>query len=500
MQRELLAADEAASLEELATWFRGSFRFAEAMEEETIQELSHRLLIALLVSVLDHAFRDLIKSWNTAEEFLELDRGSGGLFYSPSDELVRLVPEAPMGPVLGFQYHDPENSGEGELRFFHVRGMGRALLYHLNDGLQISEGVAGPHVVLTSGTSWAPTSWRYHLHVPPATILEPASAEQPDVSCFFEPLADPEHPQRRLYVSGRKSASERVRSLKSMVSDLARPTGFGAQRMSKFDRELALLDEHRRRILLVVGSYAEAEAVGEALADALKSAPGEDVLTLIPDGGDDPVKDRPQDRLLRSQVSQFPHKSARFLVAPLQAMERGHNILVGQEGAIGSVYFLVRPFPRPGDPHAAIQRMNAWAAEYVPTLTSLNAGEAGQQLREEAYARWKRDLQGEETYKGTADKTPLLWTQLVLVWQCIGRLLRGGAAARVHFIDAKWAEVTTGLTAGPFDTEDSSMLIGFQRVLTDVTNSAEPTERLIAQALYGPFLDGLVAMKGIHRE
>ena len=500
VQRELLAADEATSLQELSDWFRNNFRFIESMEEETIQELSHRLLIALLVSVLDHAFRDLIKSWNTAEEFLDLDRGSGGLFYNPSDDLIGLVPEAPMGPVIGFQYHDPENLGEGELRFFHVRGMGRALLYCLHDGLWTTEGIAGPHVVLTSGTSWAPTSWRYHLHVPPAALLQSTSAEHPDVSCFFEPLADPDHPQRRLSVSGKKSASERMRSLKSMVNDLSRPSGFSTQRMSKFDRELELLDHHRRRILLVVGSYAEAEAVGEALADALKSAPGEDVLTLIPDGGDDPVKGQAQDRLLRSRVSQFALSSARFLVAPLQAMERGHNILVGQEGAIGSIYFLVRPFPRPGDPHAAIQRMNAWASEYVPTLLGLQAGEAGQRLREAAYERWKRDLQGEETYKGTIDKTALLWTQLVLVWQCIGRLLRGGAAARVHFIDAKWAEVTSGLSLGRVDTEESSMLIGFQRVLTDALNSAEPMERRMTQALYGPFLKGLIEMKGIYRE
>lgn len=500
VQRELLTSDESACLRELEDWFRTTFHLSEAMEAEKIQEMAHRLLIALLVSVLDRAFRDLVKGWNTAEEFLDLDRGTGGLFYHPSDDLLRLVPEAPMGPVLGFQYYDAENSGEGELRFFHVRGMGRSLLYRLHDGLQLAEDIAGPHVILTSGTSWAPGSWRYHLHTPPSAILTSDGVVLPEVKCFFDPLPDPENAHQRLHVSGRRLASERIRNLKAMIGDLARLRGFGNHAMSKFDQEFTQIEEHRRRILLIVGSYAEAEAVGEMLSATLKTAPGEDVLTLIPDSDGDPIDARPSDKLVRSMLPQFPQKSARFLVAPLQAMERGHNILVGQEGAIGSVYFLVRPYPRPGDPHAAIQRINSWATEYTPTLVNLDAGAAGKQLREAARARWVRDLQEEDTYKGTEDKTSLLWTQLVLIWQCIGRLLRGGASARVHFVDAKWAEVSAGLVQGRAETENSSMVAGFRRILTEALNAPSPADRQIAQLLYGPLAVGLDTIKGIHYE
>lgn len=500
VQRELLTSEETACLRELEDWFRTTFLLTEDMEAEKIQEFAHRLLIALLVSVLDRAFRDLVKGWNTAEEFLDLDRGTGGLFYHPSDDLLRLVPEAPMGPVLGFQYYDAENSGEGEFRFFHVRGMGRSLLYRLHNGLELAEGVAGPHVILTSGTSWAPGSWRYHLHISPTAILTPTGTPQPQVECFFDPLPDPENAHQSLHVSGRRSASERIRNLKAMVSDLARPRGFGTRGMSKFDQEFLQLPEHRRRILLVVGSYVEAEAVGEHLANILKTTPGEEVLTLIPDSDGDLAGDRPPDKLSRNMLPQFPLKSARFLVAPLQAMERGHNILVGQEGAIGSVYFLVRPYPRPGDPHAAIQRINSWATEYVPTLLNMDADTAGRQLRDEARIRWGRDLQEEDTYKGTEDKTPLLWTQLVLVWQCIGRLLRGGASARVHFVDAKWAEVSAGLVKGHAETESSSMVAGFRRILTEALDAPSPADRQIAQILYGSFAEGLKNVKGIHYE
>jgi hypothetical protein len=117
-----------------------------------------------------------------------------------------------MGAVLGFQYFDPEKQGNGELRFFRVRGLGRALLYRLHGALRLSDTIAGPHVILTSGTSFAPTSWRYDLHTPPNSVLLPQrvakgsngtakASESAAVSCFFEPLQDPSIPERSLAVS-----------------------------------------------------------------------------------------------------------------------------------------------------------------------------------------------------------------------------------------------------------------------------------------------------------
>ena len=81
----------------------------------------------LLVIVLDYAMQDMIVQWPAAEA-LDLDRGTGGLFYHPSADLVRMVPEPAMGAVLGFQYYDSQSNGNGELRFFHIRGLGRSLL------------------------------------------------------------------------------------------------------------------------------------------------------------------------------------------------------------------------------------------------------------------------------------------------------------------------------------------------------------------------------------
>jgi hypothetical protein len=269
------------------------------------------------------------------------------------------------------------------------------------------------------------------------------------------------------------------------------------------DTELARLDVHRQRILLVVGSYYEAEAVGDTLATILAEQHpqfvGDEVVTLVPDreGEGNDTWQSSSGKLRRSLLHQMALSSARFLVAPLQSIERGHNILIGQEAAIGSVYFLVRPYPVPGDIHTAIHKLNAWGQAYVQTLTHPQATQAGLQLRRVASQQWEDALGKGKTYKELEDdeRTALLWTQFVLVWQCIGRLLRGGATARVHFVDARWAENSP---IGSKDTEKTSMLLGFRRILQQVTRAPDPLHRAIATTLYGEAAQAFSNIQGVY--
>ena len=501
VQAELFRMDTPFALARLQRWIRDELpAHADLLTNFEVEAVSQRLLVALIVEVIGHSLHDVIVEWPAAAELLDLDRGTGGLFYDTAESLVKLVPEAPMGPVFGFQYFDSENTGDGELRFFRVQGVGRYLLHHLHDCLLDSHGIVGPHVVLTSGTSWAPESWRYHLGVEPGMVLMPNRVDRTaETSCMFEPLADPDDPSRHLSVSAIKEPENRILSLRSMVAELARHRGFDGKGKSMLDRELEQLAPDRQRILLVVGNYEEARAVGETLTE-LRGAP-EEVLTLERDSADDDLAWRPRPgKLLRSMLKDMPSKwqEAKFLVAPLLAIERGHNILVGQQAAIGSVYFLVRPMPVPGDPHTAVQQVNYWVDQYVDTLTEMSATEAGRHLRGVSQAVWRKALQGQRGYSelDQPGRTPLLWTQLVLVWQCIGRLLRGGVSARVHFIDAKWAEESA---EGRTDTEASSMLLGFERILADALDHPDPAYESIAEALYGPFASALANMRGVNR-
>jgi hypothetical protein len=266
---------------------------------------------------------------------------------------------------------------------------------------------------------------------------------------------------------------------------------------SPLDQELALLDPQRRRILLVVGSYDEAAVVREALVAALGPGRESEVLVLVPEteGGEDEVPGT----LRRSLLQSFPERDARFLIAPLLAIERGHNILVGTQAALGSVYFLVRPMPLPGDPHTAVQALNYWALRQAPTLDDPDVGAAGLRFRAEAGKRWDAALRHRQRYTTIHDGgewRALLWTQLVLVWQCVGRLLRGGVSARVHFVDARWSEGGAGDSFGT-DTAPPSMLAGFRLILREALEDPDPARRAVATALYGDFAHALDRMKGL---
>lgn len=497
---ELLAANSLAAHQELVSWLR-QLAPKTTLKTEEWEFLAHHLLLALIISVLDHSLQDVIDLWSSAIEYLELDYGTGGLFYQPDDSLVKLVPEPGMGAVLGFQYHDPQNSGEGELRFFQIKGIGRALLYKLHEAYGLSNGDKGANVILASGSSFAPGSWRYHLQTSPDAILLPTREEEKgQVECYFEPLSDPFNPGQNLYVSGKSIQNERHRSLKAMVQELVKPTSI--TRLSRFETEFAQIkDENRRRILLVVGSYEEAQVVGEALVYELQQRGGnpEQVVTLIPDGDVELDMPAPRGKLYRSMLQQLAEKEARYLVAPLQAVERGHNILAGQVAAIGSIYFLTRPMPNPNDTQAAVQSLNAWSLNAASKLNGYNLGKAGKYIRQNAHKLWDETLVRQVTYNSLleAERRALLWTQLVLVWQTIGRLLRGGVNARVHFIDAKWAPVSANLTEGELETWETSMLVGFKKILREAMNHQDPVHRAVVQALYGALANGLDQMKGI---
>jgi hypothetical protein len=503
IQLELLENNTPAAHNILKRWWEANLPI-QNFQTTQIEVLADRLLVVLIINVLDKALQDVLDQWQTATDSLELDYGSGGLFYQPDESLTRLTPEAATGAVLGFQYYDPASTGEGELRFFQVLGVGRDLLYHLHDSYALTHGYKGPNVLLTSGTSWAPLSWRYHLQVKPGAILLPdRKDETAQTECFFEWQSDPNRPGTPLYVSGKSNRVERDSSLKTMIGQFVRRRPNGK---SMFEMELERLDENRKRILLVVGSYAEAEIVGETLISELERqeissktktgfSAAEQVLILIPDSEAELDLPSSASRLYRSMLQQFSQTKARYLVAPLQAIERGHNILVGEEAALGSIYFLTRPMPVPGDLQTVVQRLNYWALEEVSKLDKPTLGEAGSQLRQKAARYWDRELIKRETYYTLDDKNDsrkqLLWTQLVMIWQAIGRLLRGGVSARVHFIDAKWLPVKAGLAEGTTDTSQTSMLEGFKEILREALNDSNPVNRAIAQSLYGSFYTAL---------
>jgi hypothetical protein len=287
-----------------------------------------------------------------------------------------------------------------------------------------------------------------------------------------------------------------------MVAALTQP-GAGRGQPNRLERERAALPPGRPKIMLRVGSYAEARTVTNELLRRKSSWKGQ-VRCLV---GDDELETGWDDGhlLRRGDVADFGTDDAWLLVAPILAVERGHNIL-NNDGvaAIGAAFFLVRPHPRPKDLSYVTQRINQYALEQLrphpldddcPTHERLAS--AGNQRRRAAQRQWRRLLHALVAYSqlGTDERQRVAWTQLVTIWQVVGRLLRGGQAAKVYFCDAAFAPVTALRSDTDLDDASTSLLHGMREVLTPYF---EPTgtnaDRHLVQALYQPLYRALTNM------
>lgn len=256
----------------------------------------------------------------------------------------------------------------------------------------------------------------------------------------------------------------------------------------------------RDRILIVVGSYDESEWVTSILKSRyrLKNMDDEGIATLRRDNAPPHLSG-----IRRGKIQELNDTSTQIVVVPLMAMERAVNVLNTQgKAAFGAVLFLNRPMPVPDNWQSTVQQLNAWALEHETdstlyqearaTLEILTLTKVADIFYQNAvaemvnlnYTAWSfQQLTPEE-------RTVLCWTQLVSIWQIIGRLVRGGVPAEVYFIDVKFAPESA---KGEQDSEITSLLVGIIKVLEPYVEgeNRQPFERTIARSLYGAFLNSL---------
>ncbi len=468
-----------------------------------------RLELAVAVAILENRLNLMLTMWPEVAAELELfDSLPTEVRRAPVD-LAVAVPESPMGNVLGFQYVEDDTPRDGELgefRFFRYTGVGRALLARMPELFPADGG--GPGVLLLSGTSWAGTSPRYHIDVPVRAILRPTAEKLAEINrtTFALDLQHAGELSTPIWVSGRYGEA-RTAALRQLVEALTRP-GPGLQRLNRLERERADLPPTRQKIMLLVGSYAEARTVADEILRQKSSWTGQ-VRCLV---GDDEQESGWDDTHLirRSDVADFGADEAWLLVAPILAVERGHNIL-NDEGvaAIGAAFFLVRPHPRPKDLGYVTQRINQYALEQLrPQPNAIECAEqdrlaeAGRRRRRTAQRQWRRLLHTMVAYSrlGVDERNRVAWTQLVSIWQVAGRLLRGGQAARVYFCDAAFAPNTARRSDDAADVDDAgtSLLLGMRAVLDPYFEPAGThADRYLVQALYQP-LHRALTMIGDH--
>ena len=126
-----------------------------------------------------------------------------------------------MGNILALRW-TASRGGGASLQLLWVHGVGRWLLHHAHD-LLACEGIEGPHVILTSATSWLPGSSFYHIPVTPTAVLRQNEEDRDalmDSTMVVRPAriggtGDP------IFVSGRRGEA-RFDALRQMVTALVR--------------------------------------------------------------------------------------------------------------------------------------------------------------------------------------------------------------------------------------------------------------------------------------
>ncbi|MCX5428427.1 hypothetical protein OHU11_12145 [Streptomyces sp. NBC_00257] len=525
------------------------------LTEEWRELQARRLEFTLVLAALHQRLDRVTFLWPQVEAALRLDSASHELTRRPPLDYAPLLPEAPMGNVLGFQYLVDERAAvrnkdghcTGTLRFFRCAGVGRELLLNLPQlGARPSKGEPGPHVLLMSGTSWAGTSTRAHVLAPVQAVLKPqpkALAAIRQTVFRTEFLYDTTGQPIRL--SG-QDPDKRADVLRLMIDRLARSRGDGHS--SPLQSELAqIVDQRRRRALLLVGSYKEAQTAATALneiprwrgrvrvlaADDAELESAVDGAAPAAAGSRTSGSETGTGAIRRGDLASFADDpDAELLVAPLLAVERGHNILTipqrpGEErvAAFGTVFFLVRPHPRSDDLSLAVFAINDWATRFV--RGQLRHGEAtfgemvaeagglhaaGGAFRHAARGVWRHLLSRPYIYSSLSDdeKKSFVWDQLVTIWQVIGRLVRGGVPARVVFVDAAFAPQLAAVRApftgkGPLPrrSSDPGLLVRLRDVLAPYfENSGNDTEGAHTQLadaalvtlLYRPLFEALCTM------
>ena len=508
----LSAENERAALGEVADWLR---RWLESLgicltDKTKFDDVTRHLHFAILVAVLSNRLGFLVDHLSALmrSQIIDLHDTSLSLVYRPPRDYLPILPSAPVGNILGFKYtRDRTRNYGGKLEYFRYVGVGRYLLLNFPTLFAVDDW-DGPHTVLISGTSYAPGTPAYHIQKYPTVLLEPApnndragDAGIGESEFFFKPQ---QSGGKYIALSGQPPAV-RKKAADEMVKAICYSPGKARNFLDLLFEQLTELEQKdpqrwsdRQRLLLIVNSYDEAALVESILKPLYRLEQINSIAVLRRDNA-------PADLtgIRRGKIRDLNQLPTQIVIAPLMALERGHNILNDNRiAAFGAAIFLSRPMPVPDDWQTTVQQLNCWAIENAEDSSLYEAiNKRGEPLTltnvESEFYKYAvakmLDLNCRAmSFKQLTDdeRSVLCWTQLVSIWQIIGRLVRGGVPCIVHFLDVKFAPKSA---TGELDSEVTSLLVGIIKELQfEVEGEGKrPCERTLAIALYGAFLNAL---------
>jgi hypothetical protein len=267
--------------------------------------------------------------------------------------------------------------------------------------------------------------------------------------------------------------------------------------------------QDRERILILTGSYEESALVASMIHQV---QPNLKVCQMIRSGtGLDDADDADTWLSLSTQkvghadVNRFAllYPDAKVLVAPIDAVGRGRNILnKNQVAAFGCIVFLVRSLLPPNDPASDARRLMFWSQKNLPIVVDRpDFGACADKIRQDARKEWHHLLLNKQTWvdMGSDDREMLASTLFTRMWQAVGRGIRGNVPVIVMFVDSKWAPEST---FGREDSPETSLLMAMHQCFAPYIDGREGNifDQQLAKALYTEPLDGIRNIRGMFVE
>ncbi|MFJ6616216.1 hypothetical protein ACIQOW_01365 [Kitasatospora sp. NPDC091335] len=423
-----------------------------------LEQLGRLLIAGCWSTRLTTSVFELSSMQESVRALTRMDAIDSLIKHQPPADLLAIVPEQPMGNMMALQWSTSPKKPGGALDVLWLRGVGRWLLHHLHDMLAC-EGIEGPHVVLSSATSFNPHSARYHINIDPTLLLCPppecANALRQS-RLFFRPRRRPGH-ERGILVSGSGSRTARQAAVRAMTNAVCTPDP-GA-RSSLLDQVLAACDADRAKALFITLSTVDAETS----AVYMNTRTPVSALHVVPDK-------RPPGMygLTHRRIATFPATGARVLVAPEGSAGRGHNLLNERKvAAIGAIFYLARLHPPPTDLNFPLAVLNARAMEHLqrPVRHGEPGADAGKKMRELVFGSrrlWTTMMGRPLNYRSLTDsylRNAFVADQLNALYQTSGRGLRGNVPVRVYLLDAAFAPRAADPRDHAADTDRTSVIV-----------------------------------------
>ncbi|HZU03177.1 MAG TPA: hypothetical protein VFA10_26150, partial [Ktedonobacteraceae bacterium] len=494
---------------------------------DDLNTFAQRLEFVLSVMILDRNIPVVFYEWYNKPDNVVTDLNEHSLERFPRD-LMNVLPVPPTGRMFGTYYSKDLEIGQSEqtngsaptgLSVFGYPNVGRWYTMYFHNLFTDLDGKSGPNVLALSGTSWLPHSSRWHIDIPPQGILDPSpEAEQAIAQSkfFYCPqYISKKNTQEPIRISGKTQKLTPIKDMmRALASNQSRQGGPSLKGELEWLRELGQQKPEywrdRERLLLIVNSYDQAKWAFDELRqnDQWQSAPPGEIRYLArTEAGTEEV--RTDETVYRGDIEDFAQTNGKILIAPLQSIGRGYNIL-NRDGkaAFGSIYFLTRPMPYPADTQSLARELNRRTLDWCkdPQLKAWQEPELigkALQLRREASEYWRRaelrsfyrnlkhkDEKGNTTY---SERFDLAATTAGHIIQACGRLLRGGVPFHAYFLDAAWGP-KSALDRNVKEASDTSLLTAMIEVLQEYIRTD------IGQALYKSIVKAIQDIQGFKPE